>query len=118
IAARADGSPVPDALTSVEAAPGADGWQISLTEPANALTFPAGAGTWAVSTPVDRHGQGIPVAASGGWLDDHTLRAEIIFLETPHRMDIECSLRSRAAEAYWRHAPLGRARLQDLHCPR
>jgi hypothetical protein len=117
-AARADGSPVPAALTSVEAAPGAGGWQISLIEPANALTFAVGAGTWAVSTPVDSRGQGIPVAASGGWLDDTTLRAEIIFLETPHRMDVECSLHGRAAEAAWRHAPLGEARLQDLHCPR
>jgi Beta-lactamase len=118
IAAGADGSRVPAALTSVEVAPGADGWQISLIEPANALTFPVAAGTWAVSAPVDSHGQSIPVAASGGWLDDHTLRAEIIFLETPHRMDVECSLHGRAAEAAWRHVPLGEARLQDLHCPR
>ena len=79
--------------------------------------FPVGAGTWAVSTPVDTHGQGIPVAASGGWLDDHTLRAEIIFLETPHRMDIECYLHGRAAEAVWRLPPLTPSKLQHLHCP-
>jgi CubicO group peptidase (beta-lactamase class C family) len=118
IAANADGSPVSAALTSVEAAPQADGWQLSLTEPANALTFPVGAGTWAVYTPLDSHGHSIPVAASGGWLDDHTLRAEVIFLETPHRMHVECSLHDRVAEAAWRHAPLGQAKLQDLHCPR
>src|SRR5580698_8298144 len=29
----------PPALTSVQAAPGGDGWQLTLTEPANALTF-------------------------------------------------------------------------------
>jgi hypothetical protein len=118
IAASAEESPAHAGLTSVEVAPGADGWQITLTEPANALAFPVGAGTWAVTTPVDSHGESIPVAASGGWLDDHTLRAEIIFLETPHRMDITCSLHGRTAEAAWRHAPLSRARLQDLHCPR
>ena len=33
----------------------------------------------------------------------HTLRAEVIFLETPHRMDITCSLPGRTAEAVWRH---------------
>jgi CubicO group peptidase (beta-lactamase class C family) len=118
ITAGAEGRPAVAALTSVEVAPAAGGWQISLVEPANALTFCVGAGTWAVSTPVDRHGQGIPVAASGGWLDDRTLRAEVIFLETPHRMDITCSRQPRTAEAAWRHPPLGEARLQDLHCPR
>jgi hypothetical protein len=70
-----------------------------------------------VSAPADRNGQAIPVAASGGWLDDGTLRAEIIFLETPHRMDITCSLPGPAARAGWRHPPLGQGKLQDLHCP-
>jgi hypothetical protein len=70
-----------------------------------------------VSAPVDNHGETIPVAASGGWLDDHTLRAEIIFLETPHRMDIACSLQGHIAEAIWRHPPLAGNKLQDLHCP-
>jgi hypothetical protein len=111
-------SPANAVLTSVEVAPAADGWQISLIEPANALAFPVGAGTWAVSAPADSRGESIPVAASGGWLDDHTLRAEVIFLETPHRMDITCSLRGRTAEAAWRHVPLARSRLRDLHCPR
>jgi hypothetical protein len=59
----------------------------------------------------------VPVAASGGWLDDRTFRAEVIFLETPHRMDITCSLAGRRAKAVWRHPPLSRNRLQDQHCP-
>ena len=37
------------------------------------------------------------MAASGGWLDGDTLRVELIFLETPHRMDI--TARSRADSA-------------------
>jgi CubicO group peptidase (beta-lactamase class C family) len=104
-------------LTSVEVAPLADGWQLSLIEPDNALTFPLGLGRWAVSEPADRHGETIPVAASGGWLDGQTLRAEIIFLETPHRMDVTCSLPGRTAEAVWRHPPLTPSRLRHLHCP-
>src|ERR1700761_204483 len=105
-------------VTSVEVAPQADGWQISLIESDNALTFPVGTGGWAVSDQADRHGESIPVAASGGWLDGQTLRAEVIFLETPHRMDITCSLPGRTAEAAWRHPPVTPARLQQLHCPR
>jgi CubicO group peptidase (beta-lactamase class C family) len=104
-------------LTSIEVAPRADGWRISLIEPGNALTFPIGSGGWTVSEPADRCGDTIPVAASGGWLDDQTLRAEVIFLETPHRMDITCSLPGRTADAVWRHPPIGSPKLQELHCP-
>jgi CubicO group peptidase (beta-lactamase class C family) len=117
VAASAAATQVQPALTSVGLAPAGGGWQISLTERANALTFPVGAGTWAVSAPVDHYGGTVPVAASGGWLDDRTLRAEIIFLETPHRMDITCSLPGRTAAAAWRLPPLGNSRLRDLHCP-
>jgi hypothetical protein len=121
IAPSAPGSPADAALTSVEVAPRASGWQLSLTEPAGTLAFPVGAGTWATSSPAGSHGEPVPVAASGGWLDDHTLRAEVIFLETPHRMDITCSLHSlhgRAAEATWRQPPLGEVTPHDMHCPR
>ena len=117
IAASSAGTEVQPALTSIEVAPEPGGWQISLIEAANALTFPVGAGTWTVSDHTDRYGETIPVAASGGWLDDQTLRAEVIFLETPHRMDITCSLPSRTAEAVWRHPPLNHSKLQHLHCP-
>jgi CubicO group peptidase (beta-lactamase class C family) len=117
VAASAAGTQVQPFLTSVEVTPRDGGWQISLIEPANALTVPVGAGTWAVSDQADRDGATIPVAASGGWLDDRTLRAEIIFLETPHRMDIACSLPGRTAEAVWRLPPLFPSKLQHLHCP-
>ena len=109
--------PAETSLTSVEVAPLAGGWQISLIEPDNALTFPVGTGGWLVSEHADHHGETIPVAASGGWLDDQTLRAEVIFLETPHRMDITCSLPGRTAEAGWRHPSLSSRTLRELHCP-
>ncbi|HUB37696.1 MAG TPA: serine hydrolase domain-containing protein [Streptosporangiaceae bacterium] len=104
-------------LTSIELVPRSGGWHISLIEPGNALSFPFGSGDWTVSQCRDRHGVTIPVAASGGWLDDQTLRAEVIFLETPHRMDITCSLPGRSADAVWRHPPLTASKLQQLHCP-
>jgi CubicO group peptidase (beta-lactamase class C family) len=121
---NADTQPVPmpantvrPFLTSIEVAPVADGWQVSLVEPANALTFPVGIGSWAISDHADRHGETIPVAASCGWLDAQTLGVEVIFLETPHRMDITCSLPRRTAEAVWRHPPLAASKLRQLHCP-
>ena len=104
-------------LTSIAVTPQADGWQISLIEPDNVLSFLVGTGGWTVSDQPDSHGDTIPVAASGGWLDDQTLRAEVIFLETPHRMDITCSLPGRTADAVWRHPPLSPSKLQELRCP-
>jgi CubicO group peptidase (beta-lactamase class C family) len=104
-------------LTSIELARRADGWQISLIEPGNALAFPVGNESWTVSDQADRHGAIIPVAASGGWIDDQTLRVEIIFLETPHRMDVTCSLPGRTADAVWRHPPITPSKLRHLHCP-
>ncbi|HKF89417.1 MAG TPA: serine hydrolase, partial [Propionibacteriaceae bacterium] len=117
LAAAAEGIQVPSTVTSIAVAPTPDGWEITLIEPSNALSIPVGAGSWAVSTPTDSRGDPIPVAASGGWLDDHTLRVEVIFLETPHRMDIACSLPRRTAEAVWRVPPLFQTRLERLHSP-
>ncbi|HEX8766885.1 MAG TPA: serine hydrolase domain-containing protein, partial [Jatrophihabitans sp.] len=87
VAPAAEGGPAAP-LTSVELRKGDAGLDVTVAEPANALTFPVGAGDWLVSAPRDRHGDPVPVAASGGWLDDHTVRVEVIFLESPHRMVI------------------------------
>ena len=117
----AGGGQIQPSLTAVEVTPHASGtqsgWQLSLVEPDNALTVPVGTGAWAVSERADRHGETIPVAVSGGWLDASTLRAEVIFTETPHRMDITCSLPGRTAEAVWRHPPLAPSKLRHLHSP-
>ena len=92
--------------------------QVTIADAANRLTFPFGATDWLLSVPRDVFGDAVPVAASGGWLEDHTLRVEVIFLESPHRMDIVCSLSPRTAEAAWRHPPLAGGRLRTMHSPR
>ena len=104
-------------VTSVEVARRADGWEITLVEPGNALTVPVGADGWTVAEAADRSGLVIPVAASGGWLDDQTLRAEVILLQTPHRIDVTCSLPGRSAEAVWGHPPITPGKLHELGCP-
>lgn len=91
---------------------------ITLHVPDNALTFAAGAGEWLVSEPSDDSGDDVPVAASAGWIDDDTLRVEAILLETPHRLDVECSLSTGTARATWRGTPLDGGRLKRLHRPR
>jgi CubicO group peptidase (beta-lactamase class C family) len=104
-------------LTSVQLRRANQGFEVVIAESTNALTFPVGTGNWLVSTPRDTFGDPVPVATSGGWLDDDTVRVEVIFLESPHRMDITCSRAGATAEAAWRHLPLDGGRLQTLHRP-
>ncbi|HEY0717244.1 MAG TPA: serine hydrolase domain-containing protein [Streptosporangiaceae bacterium] len=104
-------------LTRVRVAGREDGWEVTLSEPDNAVSFPAGAGTWAVSSPAGRGDGTIPVAASGGWTGDGRLRLEVIFLETPHRMDIELGGPDRTATVAWRIPPIFGGGLADLACP-
>ncbi len=107
---------------AVRIQPGVEGPEITLHGSGDAISFPAGSWDWSVSEPRDATGAGVPVAASGGWLDEQTLRVEVIFLETPHRMDIVCTLPTHSASASWRTAPLFhgssvRGPLQSMHRP-
>ena len=105
-------------LTSVTVARAGDRPEVTIAEPRNSLTFAVTDGEWLVSEPRDARGDAVPVAASGGWLDEHTFLAEVIFLETPHRLDVVCSLPARTADATWRVRPLDGGRLRTLHRPR
>ncbi|HEY2240352.1 MAG TPA: serine hydrolase domain-containing protein [Streptosporangiaceae bacterium] len=104
-------------LTSVSAAGRDEGWEVTLAEAGHQLTFPAGAGSWTVSAPTDQHGGTVPIAACGGWTEGGDLRLEVIFLETPHRLDVGLSTGDGTATAAWRVPPLFSGRLADLHCP-
>ena len=91
---------------------------VTITETANALTLSVGATGWLTTAPRDLHGSRIPVATSGGWLDDDTLRVEVVFVESPHRMDLTCTLSTGTATATWRDVPLDGGALETLHRPR
>src|SRR5205807_1821598 len=96
--AAAEGDPQSQpTLASIGLQRAGAGLQVTLNEVDNALSFGVGTRGWTVSTPADTFGKGIPVAAAGGWSDQKTLRLEVIFLETPHRMDIVCSVGDRSA---------------------
>jgi CubicO group peptidase (beta-lactamase class C family) len=105
-------------LTSVRVHNSSSGTGLTLTEKDNAVTFDVGTRGWTISSPLDSFGQTIPVAGAGGWSDPKTLRVEVIFLETPHRIDIECALDTHSACVSWRVPPLGGFKLAELHCPR
>jgi CubicO group peptidase (beta-lactamase class C family) len=107
----------PSALRSVRVLQGDHGARLELDEPDNTLGVAVGTNSWVVSEPLDGHGRVVPVAASGGWLDEVTLRVAVIFLETPHRLDLTMSLPRHSTVAVWRERPLGQDRIEDLHSP-
>jgi CubicO group peptidase (beta-lactamase class C family) len=63
-------------------------------------------------------GAGAPVASSGGWTDRGELRADLVFLDTPHRLALTCTLADSSVHARWVTTPLHRGTLRELHAPR
>jgi CubicO group peptidase (beta-lactamase class C family) len=101
------------AVTRTEA-----GWQAELSvKAASPLVVPLGCGDWTVvrtgptQTPV-------PVAVSGGWSGAGTLQLDVIFVETPHRLQVTCQLEEAVALAQWVTTPLDDPALLELRAPR
>jgi CubicO group peptidase (beta-lactamase class C family) len=92
--------------------PGADGWTLELTEGGNRLDLRIGAENWTVAE------KPLPTAVSGGWTDSGTLAVEVVFLETPHRLALTCSLTDRTLTASWRTQPFDPRPLTRLRAPR
>jgi CubicO group peptidase (beta-lactamase class C family) len=61
----------------------------------------------------------VPAAASGGWTAPDTLAIDVVFLETPHRLSLTCSLGDRTFRARWHTQPLSTLdSLSRLRSPR
>ena len=60
----------------------------------------------------------MPIAVSGGWVDEDTFRADVIFLETPHRLELTASKSRATFELTWLTVALRAGRLADLRMPR
>lgn len=94
-------------------------WQLTLAEGAVAYTAEVGTGDWRTNlTQTDCGRTGVPLAVSGGWTDEDTFGAEVIFLETPHRLQLSCSLSTGEFGVRWRTVPLWPARFSELRMPR
>jgi len=73
---------------------------VSLNEDTLSVEFPLTDGEWHVTD------SPVPVATSGGWTGPETLDIDVIFLETPHRLTLTCSLAKRTFRARWNTQPL------------
>jgi CubicO group peptidase (beta-lactamase class C family) len=96
----------------------ASAWYVTLSEPGCDLTLGLGTDDWLTSDTSARSGAGaVPTAVHGGWSDASTLTIQVIFLETPHRLVLSCSLRDRSFTARWHTAPLRPVLLRMLRAP-
>ncbi|MBT1098270.1 serine hydrolase [Streptomyces sp. Tu102] len=104
-------APLPK-LTAIGLAPGADGWALTLTEDGHPLQVRLGETGWTVTEGP------VPTAVSGGWTDADTLAVDLAFLETPHHLEVACSLKDRTFTARWRTDPLHARSLRAMSAPR
>jgi CubicO group peptidase (beta-lactamase class C family) len=106
-------------LTGVRLVRADDRWRLVLLEGDAEISCLVGTGDWQTNLAETGHGEaGVPVAVSGGWVDEDTFRADVIFLETPHRLELT-GTRSRATvELAWVTVALRAGRLADLRMPR
>jgi CubicO group peptidase (beta-lactamase class C family) len=106
-------------LTAVRLHHDGELWQLMFVEGDVAFGAAVGVGGWRTNLTETDHGRiGVPLAVSGGWTDEDTFRAEVIFLETPHRLGLTCSLASATFQAHWRTVPLLAGPLSALRMPR
>ena len=94
----------------VDTAP--DGYRLTLVEDGHQIDLRLVPGEWTVTE------EPVPTAVSGGWSDADTLEAEVLFLETPHRLAVTCSLPDRTCTARWRTVPLHPRPLRRTGAPR
>ncbi|GGP62670.1 serine hydrolase domain-containing protein [Streptomyces calvus] len=109
-------------LTGAEVTEDADGgWTVTLTDGGRRLDLRLGATDGRGGR--DGHGwtvtEGDPATAvSGGWTDGDTLAVDAVFLETPHRLRVTCTLTGGTFTAHWHTRPLHAAPLHALRAPR
>ncbi|MFJ2605610.1 serine hydrolase domain-containing protein [Streptomyces sp. NPDC087425] len=99
-------------LTSLAVTSDADGWALTLAEGEHRVELRMPGAGWQVT-----EGK-VPAAVSGGWTGPDTLAVAVSFLETPHRLEVTCSLPERTFTARWHTAPLSGAPLHTLRAPR
>lgn len=99
-------------LTAAEiVADAGGGWTLRLTEDGEPFDARFDGPGWTVTE------RPAPAAVSGGWRADGTLTVDVVFLETPHRLRVVCSLPDRTFTARWHTRPLGDRPLSGLRAP-
>lgn len=88
-------------------------WRVSLAIDDERLDLAVGR-QWELASSA---GSTWPLYSSGGWRSDDLLVVDAIFVETPHRLVISCSLSSRTFTAEWIATPRRPAPLTTFRAP-
>ncbi|MGV9562728.1 serine hydrolase domain-containing protein [Streptomyces sp. NPDC003480] len=103
-------------LTAAEISGSDGGWAVTLVEGDDRLVLRVPRSGWAVDEAP------LPTAVSGGWTDPDTLRLDVAFLETPHRLTVTGTLDADTPgagtfTARWHTVPLGGGPLRRNRAP-
>ena len=98
-----------------------DGWRLTVVGRAAAdagtpLVADLGTAGWAVARCTTPDGD-LPLAVSGAWTAEGTLRADLVFLETPHRLGLTLTA-DGTLTTRWQTEPFGPPPLTHLRAPR
>ena len=94
-------------------------WRLVLHDDGGDISAYVGSGEWQTNRAETGDGaSGVPVAVSGGWLDEDTFRADVVFLETPHRLELTGTRSRGTFDLVWQTVALRAGRLADLRMPR
>ncbi|MCF1510722.1 serine hydrolase domain-containing protein [Streptomyces glomeratus] len=104
-------------LTAVEVCRPDDGWTVTLVEGDDRLVLRLPRSGWSVDDGP------VPTAVSGGWTSPDTLRLDVLFLETPHRLTVTATLDADTPDAgtftvRWHTTPLHGGPLRRNRAPR
>jgi len=102
---RSEGSDLSSDYTAVSVTRDGPDVVLGLSRRGEWLRVPVGRGLWREGE-LAAAGATLPVVSSGGWVDEDTFRAEVIVVETPHRIRVEARLRGADADLTWRMVPL------------
>jgi hypothetical protein len=58
-----------------------------------------------------------PIATANAWLGQRLL-VDVVFVETPHRLQLSLDMATSEFAAKWAAEPLGRVRLSEMRMPR
>jgi CubicO group peptidase (beta-lactamase class C family) len=96
----------------VRATEAGDQWYLGIDDHLGHLDLLFGTGAWSIADSA-----GVPVAASGGWTAAGDLVVEVMFLESPHTLEITCLADSVLARVSWRTPPLHERMPSTQHRP-
>lgn len=101
-------------ITSMHVWRNDDGWRFEIHE-----------GDWPLSAPLletwiycSSQGEVQPILSNGGWSPEGLLEVSLIFIESPHRLNLTCNLGEQSVAARWVTPPLHPGPMRDLRVHR